>query len=95
MAFYERGLKTTGVDRAQANNDLQAAAIEVARFMERFDLILSPTLAAPPVPLVRSRSGVPIGVLFSARYDDEVTLFRLAGQLEKAAPWKGRRPLLA
>ena len=132
MTFFERGLKTTGVDYAQANNDLQTAAIQVARFMQRFDLILSPTLAKPPVklgvlslsptdvrdyykavvefspftalqnqtgqpsmsvPLAMSRSGLPIGVLFSARYGDEATLFRLAAQLESVAPWRSRRPL--
>jgi amidase len=30
--------------------------------------------------------------MFTARYADEATLFRLAGQLEREAPWAGRRP---
>lgn len=44
------------------------------------------------VPLSMSAEGLPIGSMFSARYGDEATLFRLAGQLEKAAPWIGRKP---
>ena len=44
------------------------------------------------VPLAMSKTGLPIGSMFTARYGDEAMLFRLAGQLEKAAPWAGRRP---
>ncbi len=44
------------------------------------------------LPLAWSASGLPIGMMFTARYADEATLFRLAGQLEKEAPWKDRRP---
>lgn len=47
------------------------------------------------VPLGQSAEGLPIGVLFTARYGDEATLFRLAGQLEQAAPWAGRRAPVA
>ena len=36
--------------------------------------------------------GRPIGMMFTAKYADEATLFRLAAQLEKEAPWKDRRP---
>jgi len=44
------------------------------------------------LPLAWSAAGLPIGMMFTARYADEATLFRLAGQLEKEAPWKDRRP---
>ena len=46
------------------------------------------------LPLAMSDAGLPIGVMFTARYGDEATLFRLAGQLEKELPWSGRRPSL-
>jgi len=44
------------------------------------------------LPLAWSSEGLPMGMMFTARYADEATLFRLAAQLEKEAPWKGRRP---
>jgi amidase len=44
------------------------------------------------LPIEADTNGLPIGMMFTARYADEATLFRLAGQLEKEAPWKARRP---
>jgi amidase len=44
------------------------------------------------LPLEVDAGGLPIGMMFTARYADEATLFRLAGQLEKEAPWSARRP---
>ncbi|HEY5105917.1 MAG TPA: amidase family protein [Caulobacteraceae bacterium] len=43
------------------------------------------------LPLAMSAEGLPMGMMFTARYADEATLFRLAAQLEKEAPWKARR----
>jgi amidase len=44
------------------------------------------------LPLHWNREGLPIGVMFGARYGDEATLIQLASQLEQAQPWIGRRP---
>jgi amidase/6-aminohexanoate-cyclic-dimer hydrolase len=44
------------------------------------------------MPLHWTPDGLPVGVMFSARFGDEATLFRLAAQLEKAKPWVGQRP---
>ena len=35
---------------------------------------------------------LPVGVMFTGRFGEEGLMFRLAGQLEKAAPWWGRVP---
>jgi amidase len=35
---------------------------------------------------------VPLGMMFAARFGDEATLFRLAGQLEGERPWKTKMP---
>jgi amidase len=46
------------------------------------------------VPLYWNEAGLPIGTMFTARFGDEATLFRLAAQLEQARPWKDRHPPL-
>jgi amidase len=46
------------------------------------------------LPLARSRSGLPIGVQLIARHCREDLLFRLAGALEQALPWREHRPSL-
>lgn len=132
LAFAEYGKTFTAMDYHRANDILQGAAITLGQFMQQYDVILSPTLAAPPlklgqinlspdcdfqtwgqraavfspftqianmtgqpamsVPLAMSRGGLPIGVQFLGRYGEEALLLRLAGQLEHAVPWAGRRP---
>jgi len=44
------------------------------------------------VPLQWNREGLPVGAMFTGRFGDEATLFRLAAQLEKARPWRERKP---
>ena len=47
---------------------------------------------AMSVPLCWNADGLPIGVHVLGRFGDEVTLFRLAAQLEQARPWAHRWP---
>jgi Asp-tRNA(Asn)/Glu-tRNA(Gln) amidotransferase A subunit family amidase len=128
----------------------RALTATFAEFMQRYDVVLTPTLAAPPVrigelalsssekvqievltalrpaPLIRkaardisarmfdwlpytpvfnltgqpavsvplawTHDGLPLGLQFAGRMNDEATLFSLAAQLERAKPWRDRRP---
>jgi amidase len=47
---------------------------------------------AASIPLWSSTEGLPVGVQAIGRFGDEETLFALAAQLERAAPWAQRRP---
>jgi len=51
-------------------------------------------LPAMSVPLHWTSDGLPCGVQFIGPFGDEATLFRLAGQLERAQPWFDKHPLL-
>ena len=48
---------------------------------------------AMSVPLHWNAEGMPIGMHFVGKWGDEATLFRLAGQLEKAKPWFDKAPV--
>jgi amidase len=73
-------------------DDLKAfdqAQAKTFPFTPPFNFTGQPSLS---LPLHESSEGLPIAMMFTARYADEATLFRLAGQLEKEMPWKDRRP---
>jgi amidase/6-aminohexanoate-cyclic-dimer hydrolase len=44
------------------------------------------------VPLAWNSTGLPLGVMFAARFGDEATLLRLAAQLEQERPWRAKLP---
>jgi len=145
------GHAVPAVDFALASRRLHAIGRQTAEFFRTFDLLLTPTLAQPPlligslapkgadaallaiaerlpiakllrraggveriaakawgftpftaawnatgqpacsVPMHWTVEGLPIGVQLVGRYGDEATLFRVAGQLERAQPWRDRR----
>jgi amidase len=58
-------------------------------FTLHFNVTGQPSIS---LPLGQSSDGLPIGMLFTARYGDEATLIRLAAELERANPWAERRP---
>ena len=72
--------------------DLGAYAALIGRFVPGTALFNMTGQPSMSVPLAWSRSGLPLGMMFSARFGDEATLFRLAAQLEQARPWKDKRP---
>jgi amidase len=133
-ALSRIGRERSASDYVEAVQTIHRTGRALARHLEKYDVILSPTMAAPPVPLgvlslssansaeqgaalLRSvgytqlanvagnpamsvplywnEAGLPIGIQFIGRMNDEATLFRLAGQLEKARPWFRHRPDLA
>jgi amidase len=75
---------------------MRTAAEEIAKtlfdwlpYTPIFNLTGQPAMS---VPLYWTPDGLPVGVQFAARFGDDATLFRLAGQLEAAQPWSARRP---
>lgn len=124
----------TSIDLLQAVRTLHRTGRALASHMEEYDVVLSPTMATPPlalgvlslsnpdrgeqvgalvkttgftqlanvtgnpamsVPLSWNEEGLPVGVQFMGRMNEESTLFRLAGQLEAEKPWFARRPVLS
>jgi len=129
--LWEVGKTVSAAQYLMLVKEAQALTRRIASFMQTYDVWLTPTLAAPPIPLglinvnepdpiiafaptvdyvpftpiqnitgqpalslplCMSESGLPVGMMFSARFGDEATLFRLAAQLEEAMPWKDRHP---
>jgi Asp-tRNA(Asn)/Glu-tRNA(Gln) amidotransferase A subunit family amidase len=128
-----RADKLGALDLARARNTFHQVGQTVSEVMQRFDLLLSPTEAAPPpklgvmslsnpneeaftkaaldasiftqvynvsgqpamsLPLHWTADGLPVGVMFAAAFGREDVLFRVAAQIEKAAPWFDKRPTL-
>lgn len=133
-ALANLGKQKSATDYIAAVQMIHAVGRAMARHLEAYDMILSPTMAAPParlgvlslsnpnrieqgvavlqsvgftqianvtghpamsVPLFWNEAGLPIGVQFLGRMNDEGSLYQLAGQLEAARPWFDRRPVLA
>ncbi|HCL65066.1 MAG TPA: amidase [Rhizobium sp.] len=73
-------------------NQLAAETFEFIPWTPVFNVTGQPAMS---VPLFWSKDNLPIGMHFVGRFADEETLFRLAGQLEQARPWKDRWPPLS
>lgn len=75
----------------QPYEDFVKVAMTASPFTAIFNMTGHPAMS---VPLHWNVAGMPIGVQFAAPFGAEATLLALAAQLEQAAPWKDRRPVL-
>jgi amidase/6-aminohexanoate-cyclic-dimer hydrolase len=74
------------------SQDLSHIAPILRRYMpgtSMFNMSGQPSMS---VPLAWNSGGLPLGMMFSGRFGDEATLFRLAAQLEQERPWRGKLP---
>jgi amidase len=76
-------------DRSLSYLEMTAKFFTIMPFTPVFNLTGQPAMS---MPLGQAASGMPIGVQFAGRFGDEATLFSLAGQIERAAPWRSRVP---
>ncbi len=126
----EIGQGISAHDYIRAVQTFHRTGRQLGQFLERHDVLLSPTIArthlplgavrmdgsleqyqeslapmvaftsvcnvtgapAMSVPLAWTDDGLPIGLHFVARFGAEEMLFSLAAELERAQPWRERRP---
>ncbi|HLI42895.1 MAG TPA: amidase [Acidimicrobiales bacterium] len=69
----------------------QARTAALVPFTTHFNVSGQPAIS---LPLEVSPDGLPIGVQLVAGYGREDLLLQVAAELEEAAPWSGRRPML-
>jgi amidase len=74
------------------SQDLSHIGPTLRRYMPATSMFNMSGQPAMSVPLAWNAAGLPLGMMFAARFGDEATLFRLAGQLEAERPWKAKIP---
>ncbi|THD62660.1 MAG: amidase [Bradyrhizobium sp.] len=74
------------------SEDLSHIAPILRRYMPGTSMFNMSGQPAMSMPLAWNAAGLPLGMMFAARFGDEATLFRLAAQLEQERPWKNKLP---
>ncbi len=131
--IYKHGRSLSAFDLQEALANFNLISRQTGVMFDRFDVLLTPTIAQPPLklgildqnavgvdarewsrqvfdwipftplfnttgqpaislPLYWSPDGLPIGMQFAGKLNDEAMLIRLAAQVEEAAPWKDKKP---
>ena len=85
LGFSYKDMEAMGVIKPVA-----ARTYEFIPWTPVFNVTGQPAMS---VPLHWNAEGLPIGMHFVGKWGDEATLFRLAGQLEKAKPWFDKAPV--
>lgn len=75
--------------------DLSGYAEKLYSFMPNTQQFNASGQPAISLPMGWTDDGLPMGVMFAARAGEDAVLFRLASQIETAAPWAHRRPTLS
>ena len=78
------------IDRDETN--VERAFIPIMNHVPFTSLQNATGQPAINLPLHMSEEGLPIGLQFVGRSGDEMTLLKLAAEIEEAAPWIDRRP---
>ncbi len=88
QALVSRGRQVTGLQLAAADQAFMRAAIGMARFQQVYDLVLTPTLAAPPAPLGTLRLSQPLPEFERAviPYSPFTALCNITGQPAASVP---------
>lgn len=79
------------VDTSQSLKLLQERVIPYAFLTSIYNMTGQPAMS---VPLYWNHQSLPVGVMFAAPLNQEYLLFNLAGQLERARPWRHLQPSL-
>jgi amidase/6-aminohexanoate-cyclic-dimer hydrolase len=74
------------------SEDISHIGPALRRYMPGTSMFNMSGQPAMSVPLAWSKAGLPLGMMFAARFGDEATLFRLAAQLEQERPWRTKLP---
>ena len=74
------------------SQDLSHISPILRRYMPGTSMFNMSGQPAMSVPLAWNAARLPLGMMFAARFGEEATLFRLAGQLEQERPWKKKIP---